>query len=92
MNAKQNLGFMVVGGIIGVMGLLIGMSVWPLSASKGEFGDIECTSLTVVNGKGEEAVKLDATELYSEIRINGKHGEESFDEMLGYLSRQFPDR
>ena len=49
MNTKQKLQYIVVGGVIGVLGMLIGMTVSPLSAQRDKFGEIECTKLTVVD-------------------------------------------
>ena len=47
MNTKQKLGYMLVGGAIVVIAMLIGVSISPLMARHNHFSDVTCTNLTV---------------------------------------------
>lgn len=51
MNAKSKLGYMLLGGMIGIFGLVVGLCVSPLTAQRDTFGDITCTGLTVVDSE-----------------------------------------
>lgn len=74
----------IVGGIIG--SLLTTLLVSPVTAQKDKFGEIECTSLTVIDAEGREVVFLSRNEhgglvsvygmgLESEAKLGiGKHG------------------
>ena len=61
-NWKQKAGLMALGSVFTIIGMQFTIGLLPsVTAQRDTFGDIECTSLTVVNGKGEEAIKLEAT-------------------------------
>ena len=60
MHTKQKFFFMVTGAVLGVTILFIGMAVSPTTAQRDAFGEITCTSLTVVDQDGNERVRLNA--------------------------------
>ncbi len=74
MNTKQKLSYMVVGGIIGVVGMVIGMSVLSVSAARDNFGDIECTSLRVVDKDRRSVVEISAFGHGGIVRVRGHDG------------------
>ena len=74
MNTKQKLSYMVVGGIIGVVGVVIGMSVLSVSTAWDKFGEIECTSLTVVDKDGRSVAEISAFKHGGIVRVRGYDG------------------
>lgn len=58
MNTKQKLSYMVIGGMIGVAGMVIGMSAMPLSAQRDKFDTIQCKRLEVVDAEGTTRVVI----------------------------------
>jgi hypothetical protein len=60
MNNKQKLGYMILGaGIMGI-GIIIGQFITPdiEAQSNGVFDEIQCSRLSVVNGRGESRVEI----------------------------------
>lgn len=75
-NWKQKAGLMALGSVFTFIGMLFTIGMLPtVTAQRDKFGDIECTSLTVVNGEGQEAVKINADSGYGEVSMYGKNGE-----------------
>ena len=58
MNKRERLKYMVIGVVLSVAVLLIGMAVSPLTAQRDRFGDVTCTSLTVVDKDGKSVVRI----------------------------------
>ena len=58
MRAKERLCWAATGGVL--LGIIIGLCISPLTAQDGNFGEITCTGLKVVNPDGTEAVELDS--------------------------------
>ena len=58
MNKRERLKYMVIGGVLSVAVLLIGMAVSPLTAQRDRFGDVTCTSLSVVDKDGKKVVQI----------------------------------
>lgn len=57
---KTKFGYMALGAVLGIGGMLIGMSLSSVTAQNDRFGEITCTGLKVVNPDGTEAVELDS--------------------------------
>ena len=62
MKQKVNMRDMVLGAVIMLVGLAVGAIVSPplIAQRAGVFGEIQCTSLTVVDNDGKVAVVLEA--------------------------------
>lgn len=58
MKYREKLGYMILGGLIGIFGLAVGLCVSPLTAEKDTFGHITCSGLKVVNSNGIAVVDL----------------------------------
>ena len=66
----------IVGGVIG--SLLTALLVSPVTAQRDEFGEIECTKLTVVDADGVSRIIL-STNIFAGVGTNyrvGIHGDE----------------
>ena len=57
---KTRFGYMALGAVLGIGGMLIGMSLPSVTAQNNRFGAITCTGLKVVAPDGTETVKLDS--------------------------------
>ena len=72
---KTKLGYMVLGAVLGIGGMLVGMSLSPVTAQVDKFGVITCTGLNVVDADEKLMVKLGANELGGVVAvINSKTG------------------
>ena len=73
MNTITKLRYMVCGGLLVAVGILIGVvCVSPLTAQNDKFGIITCTALTVVGEDGNATVKLGSGEHGGEVDVFGK--------------------
>ena len=74
MNTREKFRYMAFGGALVFLGML-GAMMSPLTAEKDKFGEIECTSLTVVDPKtGKSGVSLRVDEDGGFISAHGKDG------------------
>ena len=63
MNYKQKLGYVALGGVLMLIGVIVASVVTPiLMAQKEVFGEITCTGLRVVNQDGKEVIRLRISE------------------------------
>ena len=88
---KTKLGYMVLGAVIGIGGMLIGMSLSSVTAQEDRFGVITCTRLNVVDADEKVMVQLAANERGGFVAIvNNKTGKAgasmSIDEQGGKVS------
>lgn len=74
MKATNRFGYMVFGGVIVVLALIVTSYGSRLSAQKDAFGEITCTGLTVLHPDGRLAVRLTADDLGGLIGVLGKDG------------------
>ena len=74
MKTESKLGFMVLGGVIGVIGLSVGLCVSPLIAQRGTFDEIVCTGLRIVYPDGTTAIWLGQGKDYAQVTCYGTDG------------------
>lgn len=77
MNTKQKIGYTLLGAVIMLTGMWLSPLISPpLTAQhNGVFGEIQCTSLTVVDNMGKTAVELDSDEeAGNRVIVNNKQG------------------
>ena len=74
MKTESKFGFMVLGGMIGIVGLFIGLCVTPLTAQRGDFDEIVCTSLRIVYPDGKTAIWLGQGKEYAQVTCYGTDG------------------
>ena len=74
MKTESKFGFMVLGGMIGIVGLSIGLYVTPLTAQRGDFDEIVCTSLRIVYPDGKTAIWLGQGKEYAQVTCYGTDG------------------
>ena len=74
MNTREKFRYMAFGGALVFLGML-GAMMSPLTAEKDKFGEIECTSLAVVDAAGETVVRLRAGEHGGHLNAYGKDGQ-----------------
>ena len=82
MKQKVNMRDMVLGAVIMLVGLAVGAIVSPplIAQRAGVFGEIQCTSLTVVDNDGKVAVVLEADkEVGNGVTVFDKHGKPAID-------------
>ena len=72
---KQKLGLMALGSIFTIIGMLFVIGILPsVTAQRDKFGDIECTSLRVVDVDGRARVMLITNERGGLVGASGKDG------------------
>ena len=70
MQSKERLCWVVTGGVM--LGIIIGLCISPLTAQDGNFGEITCTSLRVVNADGKEMATVMTGEYGGDVRVKSK--------------------
>ena len=70
---RQKLLYTALGGVLMLVGMLFS-SISPLTAQKDVFGDIRCSSLSVVDKDGKDVVQLDVSEHGGSVSVWGKEG------------------
>ena len=83
MNTITKLRYMVCGGLLVAVGILVGVvCVSPLTAQNDKFGKITCTGLTVLGEDGSVAVKLDSYKHGGEVEVFGKASSDHGDKII----------
>ena len=73
---KQKLAYIALGGVLMLIGMIASNVFLPsLFAQRDKFGEIECTSLRVVDARGKTQVRLIASEHHAPIAVFNKNGE-----------------
>lgn len=73
---KIKLIYMGFGGVIAIIGMLFAIGMLSsVTAQRDKFGEIECTSLRVVDADGNTKVVLTITETGGRVIVGGKDGE-----------------
>ena len=73
-NIKQKFGYTILGGVIGIAGMVLGMSYSPLTAENSDFGDITCTSLNVLDAQGMPRVLVYVDESGGYVGVLAREG------------------
>lgn len=71
---KSKAVYMALGAVLGIGGMVIGMTLSPVTAQNDSFGEITCTGLKVVNADGHEQLWLTVDENGGMVRILAKNG------------------
>ena len=74
MKVKDRFGYMVLGGVIVALALIVTSYGSRLSAQKDVFGEITCTGLTVLDPDGRQVIRLMVDDLGGLIGVLGKNG------------------
>ena len=75
MNYRQKLGYMAVGGVLMLIGMVAASIITPnLVAQKDVFGEITCTKLKVSDANGNPVVVLLAGERGGRVAVSDKSG------------------
>lgn len=74
MKTRDRFGYMVLGGVITVVALIVTSYDSHLSAKKEDFGEITCTGLTVLSPGGNGAIRLTVDDLGGLVGIYDKDG------------------
>ena len=79
MNHKQKCFYTALGAAIMLVGMGVGAIVSPplIAQRNGVLGEIQCTSLTVVNKSGEPAILLRTSELANRVIVRNPLGKEA---------------
>lgn len=72
MQSKERLCWTVTGGVL--LGIIIGLCISPLTAQDGNFGNITCTSLRVVDANGTQMVLVSNTKYGGFVAVAKKDG------------------
>ena len=72
MRSKERLCWAVAGGVL--FGIIIGLCISPLTAQDGNFGEITCTGLKVVDANGIGRLYLSSGAGDASIRMESKNG------------------
>ena len=75
MNFRQKLAYTALGGGLMLIGMLL-TTITPLTAQKDVFGDITCSSLTVVDKEGNAVIDLKSNENGGVVEVYDKDGKD----------------
>ena len=75
MNFRQKLVYTALGGGLMLIGMLL-TTITPLTAQKDVFGDITCSSLTVVDKEGNAVIDLKSNENGGVVEVYDKDGKD----------------